>query len=365
MDEENDCCRALRASIQEKDAIIFALETELAAKEGINHPTYENEYRNLSKILLVQEDIESTLVNEVNRLRQVVRSQRGVIKALSPDFLIRTDSFEQGGIEVDSGRIHQSQIRNQECGSYSIRPTLLSQQRQEKSPVSSRTLHLSTTKQHCIPAVPRQTKLYLQRDGKSSSLLDASTTVEDENDDYENDNTNGLNSHELSQRPDHSPSRDSEKSPSRSVSFHTDHSLHSKPWTPTRGKEIIPDILDYGLRCLNRSIYVDPNKENRIHQEEEAKATHQRCVPPPPPPVLVRNSPKRGFTTLHPTTFSVEKKKIAWFHGSPTRISSSERKKKCEVKARGGDCAPSNISKALHLEVDRILAEISQTIAKD
>ena len=59
--------------------------SELEAEAGDTDPSrsFEREYRTARAMLTVQEEIESTLLNEVQRLRRVVRAQRRAINRLA------------------------------------------------------------------------------------------------------------------------------------------------------------------------------------------------------------------------------------------------------------------------------------------
>lgn len=62
---------------------------------------------------------------------------------------------------------------------------------------------------------------------------------------------------------------------------------HAKPWTPTKGKEIIPDILDFGLRVIDKTLHVDVNREHRTHRESEESERHACFVGARPGAVLI------------------------------------------------------------------------------
>jgi hypothetical protein len=111
LDDERARIRELAVLLREREAEIKRLEARLALKEEpsselaakdvleINvllerrlkelekekseetKKSWEKEYRTVACMLTVQEEIESTLIGEVNRLRSVVRREQGLLSA--------------------------------------------------------------------------------------------------------------------------------------------------------------------------------------------------------------------------------------------------------------------------------------------
>lgn len=128
---------------------------------------------------------------------------------------------------------------------------------------------------------------------------------------------------------------------------------HSAPWTPTRGKELIPNIVDFGMLNLAPAL-VDPNYENRVHAAaEESRDRDGKVTTTPTSPRSPSKHKQKTQTPPLPRRSpggSPASKRLGSPAARPVRKTPPSRK------------AASKISQALQIEVDRILQEIEASL---
>ena len=134
-----------------------------------------------------------------------------------------------------------------------------------------------------------------------------------------------------------SPDQARKPSSAESSSSSSSNVEHAAPFRPTRGKEIIPNIIDFGLLNLAPAL-VDANYENRVHAEANKHEHYSPSKHKPQTSPVPRRSPVGS---------------------PPSRSPSSRPARKTPPPSRK---TASKISQALQLEVDKILREIEASL---
>ena len=423
IDPIEESIRRLYVRNQYLEDKIKQLETSAATKSSSSssppavaarRPDFKEKSRVSRRMLQVQEEIETTLIAEVNRLRHVVRTHCRAIQGLVTSPGATLDSEEYAVLHDSRGnatsfsawpspsqtqpsrlrQMHAAQHNSAGAGGRSHAARTVrnaagkSGGRANRSKLSARSVRgLSTS-----IFGPRDQARGLHEAQVEDVFLDISDE-DDEDDDHEDaprqsyigrtlPNVGAKSSSSSSSgagvgsptcsasnahiRSSGSPRSNSSSSSSSNSSQQANSSRSgglggARPWSPTKAKEIIPNIADHGM--LNMSpVHVDPNYENRLHAaalesfESAARAgassTPTRISRVPIPPA----KPSSPSPSSSPQLYVCKKK------SSASKAHQSPGQRQATPPPASKSNRSSHISQALQKEVEKILLEIEASL---